>query len=213
MSTRWSTGTGVDITLDTWNEIEFDTPYHVSGDENLLVGYEFHGSGNALGIDDGPTVTNKGDWANFGNGWTTLQTAASGFNYNNLIHTYCENLFVTTGQKAPALAESQSVISDAKDTVAFTHYNRAVCAKDAKTYLDIIKKMSTPEIPLICLGPVPFDVEMVNKNYRWRLSIKCRNNQRFRDFLNGVTERYLKDKNNKSSVYINVNPIDRIKEK
>ena len=92
-------------------------------------------------------------------------------------------------------------------TVAFTHYNRAVCAKDAKTYLDIIKKMSTPEIPLICLGPVPFDVEMVNKNYRWRLSIKCRNNQRFRDFLNGVTERYLKDKNNKSSVYINVNPM------
>ena len=126
-----ATGTGVDITLDTWNEIEFDTPYHVSGDENLLVGYEFHGQGNAMGIDDGPTVINKGDWANFGNGWTTLQTAADGFNYNNLIHTYCENLFVTTGHKAPAIAESQSVISDAKGIdVKVSRANRA--AKSAE---------------------------------------------------------------------------------
>ena len=121
-----ATGTGADITLDSWNEIEFDTPYHVSGDENLLVGYEFHGQGNAMGVDDGPTIVGKGDWANFGNGWTTLQASADGFNYNNLIHTYCENLFVTTGQKAPALAESQSVITDAKGMdVKVSRANRA----------------------------------------------------------------------------------------
>lgn len=126
-----ATGTADDITLDSWNEIEFDEPYHVFGDENLLVGYEFHGKGNALGIDDGPVIAGKGDWANFGDGWLMLQTAADGFNYNNLIHTYCENLFVTTGQKAPALAESQSVISDAKGLdVKVTRANRA--AKSAE---------------------------------------------------------------------------------
>lgn len=109
-----ATGNGIDIRLDSWNEIELDAPYHVTGDEMLLVGYEFHGKGNALGVDDGPTIIGKGDWANFGNGWQTLQTAAAGFNFNNLIHTYCENLYVKTGERAPALSEPQCVITDAE---------------------------------------------------------------------------------------------------
>lgn len=109
-----ATGNGIDIKLDSWNEIELDAPYHVTGDEMLLVGYEFHGKGNALGVDDGPTIIGKGDWANFGDGWQTLQTAAQGFNFNNLIHTYCENLYVKTGERAPALSEPQRVITDAE---------------------------------------------------------------------------------------------------
>lgn len=108
-----ATGTGSDITLDRWNEIEFDTPYHVNGDESLLIGYEFHGSGNALGIDQGPCQTGRGDWANFGQGWLTLSSSVSGFDYNNLIHVYMENLGKRDREKAPAIGDPQPVLKDA----------------------------------------------------------------------------------------------------
>ncbi len=36
------------------NEIEFEEPYHINGDETLLIGYEFYGAGNAMGIDQDP---------------------------------------------------------------------------------------------------------------------------------------------------------------
>ena len=93
-------------------------------------------------------------------------------------------------------------------TVAFTHTSEATAAKDARSFLDIIRKIS-PEysIPLVVLGPVAFDVAMVSKNYRWRLSIKCKNNPTFRQFLNRAIEIYLKNKENKSSVYVNINPL------
>ncbi len=93
-------------------------------------------------------------------------------------------------------------------TVAFTHTSEVTAAKDSRSFLEIIKQIS-PEynIPLVVLGPVPFDVAMVSKTYRWRLSIKCRNNPRFRQFLNRAIEIYLKNKENKSSVYVNINPL------
>ena len=93
-------------------------------------------------------------------------------------------------------------------TVAFTHTNEATAAKDSRAFLNIIKKeVENHSIPLVVLGPVPFDVAMVSKNYRWRLSIKCRNNPAFRQFLNKAIEIYLKDKQNKSSIYVNINPL------
>ncbi len=93
-------------------------------------------------------------------------------------------------------------------TVAFTHTSEPTAAKDARAFLEIIKKISPDyNIPLVVLGPAAFDVAMVNKNYRWRLSLKCKNNALFRQFLNRAIEIYLKDKQNKSSVYVNINPL------
>ena len=93
-------------------------------------------------------------------------------------------------------------------TVAFTHTSEPTAAKDARAFLNIIKKeIANHNIPLVVLGPVAFDVAMVSKTYRWRLSIKCRNNPAFRNFLNKAIEIYLKDKENKSSVYVNINPL------
>ncbi len=93
-------------------------------------------------------------------------------------------------------------------TVAFTHTGEVTAARDARSFLDIVKKLSPDyDIPLVVLGPVAFDVAMVSKNYRWRLSIKCINNPKFRAFLNKAIEIYLKDKQNKSSVYVNINPL------
>lgn len=108
------------VKLDQWNEVEFDTPYHVNGDEALLIGYEFHGQGNALGIDNGPCKMGRGDWANFGEGWLTLSSAVSGFNYNNLIHVYMENLGKPASKKAPARGKAQPILKDAKADVKVT---------------------------------------------------------------------------------------------
>ncbi len=114
MATEVATGDGKDIKLDSWNEIEFDEPYHINGDESLLIGYEFHGAGNALGIDAGPCVNGRGDWANFGQGWTVLSATQSNFNYNNLIHVYVENLGRKTGNKAASGGEKTPILKDAK---------------------------------------------------------------------------------------------------
>lgn len=96
------------VMLNKWNEVVLDNPYHLDGTETLLVGYEFYGSGNALGIDAGPVVAGKGDWANFGDGWQEL-VGNSGFNYNNLIHVYCDNLRRTDYERALSLSEPQSM--------------------------------------------------------------------------------------------------------
>lgn len=96
-----------DVKMNQWNEVEFSSPYYISGDETLLLGYTFVGSGSVFGIDNGPCVKGKGDWANFGQGWTQVHSASSSFDYNNLIHTYCEAIDGDAPEKAPALAASE----------------------------------------------------------------------------------------------------------
>ena len=104
-----------DVVMDTWNEVELDEPYYVSGDETLLVGYTFIGSGSVFGIDNGPCVTGKADWANFGQGWIELQTAVSNYDYNVLVHTYCEAIDSEAAPaKAAALAKAEAYGSNAK---------------------------------------------------------------------------------------------------
>lgn len=97
--------------VGAWDEVTLDNPYHVSGDETLLIGYTFRGTGSCMGIDGGPCVVNKADWANFGSGWTTLHSAVSNFNYNIAIHAYLENASATT-TNAPALSAPQPVSNE-----------------------------------------------------------------------------------------------------
>ena len=123
--TEVATGNGDNVILDQWNEIAFDTPYHINGDESILVGYEFHGAGNALGIDQGPCAMGRGDWANFGQGWMTLSSSVDGFNYNNLIHVYVENLEKSASGEAPAAGPSQPILKDAKAEVSVSKVRAA----------------------------------------------------------------------------------------
>lgn len=104
----------LNVELDKWNEVVFDTPYHINGDETILVGYEFRGSGSPFGIDEGPAQTGRGDWANFGQGWSTLSSEISSFNYNSLIHTYVEKLDESEVQSAPARGEAQPILKELK---------------------------------------------------------------------------------------------------
>lgn len=47
-----------------------------------------------------------------------------------------------------------------------------------------------PEIPLRLLGPAPMNVVMVNNRYRYKLTLKCRNDQKFRQLLAQVLDLY-----------------------
>ena len=94
--------------------------------------------------------------------------------------------------------------------VAFTSENQITAAKDSAKFLQLIQKLSSKldGMPLVVLGPAPFSVSMVNGIYRYRLTLKCKNTRKFRDFLRTVIDEYLKDKNNKSDIYVNMNPVN-----
>ncbi|MEG2928552.1 MAG: primosomal protein N', partial [Oscillospiraceae bacterium] len=92
--------------------------------------------------------------------------------------------------------------------VAFTSERELQAARDASEFLEIIKKVSPSfkEVPLVVLGPAPFSVAMVSKIYRYRLILKCKNTPMFRSFLRQSVDEYLKNAENKSAIYINLNP-------
>ena len=92
--------------------------------------------------------------------------------------------------------------------VAFTNEKEISAARDAARFLKIIKQQAEKleGMPLVVLGPAPFSVSMVSGIYRYRLTIKCKNTKKFRDFLRSAIDEYLKDTDNKSGIYVNMNP-------
>lgn len=127
------------VVMDEWNEVELASPYYISGDETLLIGYSFVGSGSVFGVDNGPCVKGKSDWANFGQGWVQLHSAASNFNYNNLIHAYCGSVDGQASAKAPALAAPEKIGGSVKSlnivrvaNVAVKNVSHAPLAAPAK---------------------------------------------------------------------------------
>ena len=51
-----------------------------------------------------------------------------------------------------------------------------------------------PDLPLRVLGPTPGSIEKINDTYRYKLTIKCRNDRRFRDLVRSVLELYEQEK-------------------
>lgn len=49
---------------------------------------------------------------------------------------------------------------------------------------------ATPGLPLRVLGPAPANVAMIHGKYRYKLTVKCRNDRAFRDLLRAVQRRY-----------------------
>ena len=92
--------------------------------------------------------------------------------------------------------------------VAFTHDKEIQAAKDAAEFLKIVQRLS-PQLegmPMVVLGPAPFAVSMVSGIYRYRLTVKCKNTKKFRDFLRLAIDEYLKNTDNKSNIFVNMNP-------
>ena len=76
--------------------------------------------------------------------------------------------------------------------------------------LDKIKELTAGEYKnekLIVLGPLPARVPRVNKKYRYRLIIKCRNTKGFRSMISEILKDFYSDsKFSDVSVYADMNP-------
>ena len=51
-----------------------------------------------------------------------------------------------------------------------------------------------PDLPLRVLGPTPGSIEKINDSYRYKLTIKCRNDRRFRDLIRETLTLYEQEK-------------------
>ena len=51
-----------------------------------------------------------------------------------------------------------------------------------------------PDLPLRVLGPTPGSIEKINDSYRYKLTVKCRNDRRFRDLVRSALELYEQEK-------------------
>ena len=62
-----------------------------------------------------------------------------------------------------------------------------------------------PDLPLRVLGPTPGSIEKINDTYRYKLTIKCRNDRRFRDLVRAALALYEKEKlPSKASVVVDL---------
>ena len=62
-----------------------------------------------------------------------------------------------------------------------------------------------PDLPLRVLGPTPGNIEKINDTYRYKLTIKCRNDRRFRDLVRETLGLYEQEKlPSKASVVVNL---------
>ena len=62
-----------------------------------------------------------------------------------------------------------------------------------------------PDLPLRVLGPTPGNIEKINDTYRYKLTIKCRNDRRFRDLVRETLGLYEQDKlPSKASVVVDL---------
>ena len=51
-----------------------------------------------------------------------------------------------------------------------------------------------PDLPLRVLGPTPGSIEKINDTYRYKLTVKCRNDRRFRDLVRSTLGLYEQEK-------------------
>ena len=62
-----------------------------------------------------------------------------------------------------------------------------------------------PDLPLRILGPTPGSIEKINDTYRYKLTVKCRNDRRFRDLVRSTLALYEKEKlPSKASVIVDL---------
>ena len=63
-----------------------------------------------------------------------------------------------------------------------------------------------PQIPLRLLGPAPMAITMLNGKYRYKLTLKCRNDAAFRALLQETLDAYAQEKlPQKASVILDFN--------
>ena len=80
-------------------------------------------------------------------------------------------------------------------------------ARAAARFSALLGRQATkqPDLPLRVLGPTPGNIEKINDTYRYKLTIKCRNDRRFRDLVRETLGLYEQEKlPSKASVVVDL---------
>ena len=94
--------------------------------------------------------------------------------------------------------------------VGFVGENETVVKAAARETLDLLKKLSSGEFKgekIIALGPMPARVAKINEKFRYRIIIKCKNSNRFRQMVSQILVSMNTDSRfSKVTVYADMNP-------
>lgn len=80
--------------------------------------------------------------------------------------------------------------------VGFVGAEEKAVAQAAQGFARLLGQQAAkyPKLPLRVLGPVPSHILMINKKYRYKLTLKCRNDKAFRTLLGEVLALYEQEK-------------------
>ena len=80
--------------------------------------------------------------------------------------------------------------------MTFSGKKEGEVAKAAARFAQILAREAAqqPGIPLRVLGPTPGSILMINEIYRYKLTVKCRNDKTFRALLRQVLACYEEEK-------------------
>jgi primosomal protein N' (replication factor Y) len=95
-------------------------------------------------------------------------------------------------------------------SVSFIGENENTVALCAKAFLDVLKEINNDNsMKLIVLGPSPAKIFKINSQFRYKLSVKCRNSKNIRLMFNEILKKIAKMKEYKDvAVSIDINPYD-----
>ena len=79
---------------------------------------------------------------------------------------------------------------------SFSGLKESEVARAAARFAALLGRQAAkqPELPLRVLGPTPGNIEKINGNYRYKLTVKCRNDRRFRDLMRETLGLYEQEK-------------------
>lgn len=96
--------------------------------------------------------------------------------------------------------------------VGFVSDNKILCEEASKEFTNLITKSlkeKYSDMPIRLLGPSPQTVVKVNNKYRYKLIIKAKNDNRFRNMLNETINEFgTIRKYSKATIYVDVAPLD-----
>ncbi|MBE6747640.1 MAG: primosomal protein N' [Ruminococcaceae bacterium] len=96
-------------------------------------------------------------------------------------------------------------------SLTFVSENYAKCSTSANRFLDLLKSAVTTEyadVKVNVLGPLQPKVSKINNKFRNIITIKCKNNKRFRSMISSLLVSFMKDKMNSGvSVITDMNPL------
>ncbi|MGN0707361.1 MAG: primosomal protein N', partial [Faecalibacterium sp.] len=80
--------------------------------------------------------------------------------------------------------------------VGFSGPKEAEVARAAARFAELFGQLAAkqPDLPLRVLGPTPGSIARINENYRYKLTIKCRSDRRFRDLVRETLSLYEQEK-------------------